>query len=245
MQKGHLWGHVLGALLVALVVGVGIFAQQASAETSTSPNYQMTESEFGNATGVESCSSQYCSQVTVGDDGQSSSASSAEFGTANYSEPLLEMIVTTDGSNLGDLSTERTGTKTMSVKVRNYLSGGYRLMIVGDAPKYGARSLATIATPTVSKPGTEQFGINVVANTTPSVGKNPVLQPGEGDGVDLITADYKVPNLFKYINGDTVALSQQNTGGADFTVTMIVNISNVTPAGHYTGDFAAVIVPYF
>ncbi len=245
MRKRRLGAYAFAALLVALFVGIGTTSHQALAQTSKSPNYQITESEIGNTSGVESCSGSYCSQVTIGDGGQSSSASSPEFGEAQYSEPMLEMIVVGSESNLGELTTERTGTKTMSVKIRNYETGGYRLQIIGDPPKYGSRQLAPLATPTASQPGKEQFGINVVANTTPAVGSNPVLQPGGGDATSILIAGYGTPNQFKYVSGQTIAETSTNTGGVDLVISMIVNISNGTPAGRYDGDYAAVIMPYF
>jgi hypothetical protein len=48
-----------------------------------------------------------------------------------------------------------------------------------------------------------------------------------------------------YVSGQTIAETATNTGGADLTISMIVNISNATPAGKYTSDFAAVVMPYF
>jgi len=245
MQKRRLWRYSGVALFGALILGVVISVPSALAQVSESPNYQMTESQFGNASSAESCSAEYCAQVTIGDDGQGSSASSPEFGEAQYSEPLLEMIVEPGESSLGDLSTERTGSKVMKVKIRNYLSGGYMLQIIGTPPKYNDHTLNALSTANESLPGTEQFGINVVANTIPEVGANPVLQPSGGDGSSLVTPAYDTPNVYKYVSGDTVALSQEDSGGADFEISMIVNISNSTPAGQYSGDFAAVVIPYF
>lgn len=244
MRKRGFWGYSIRALSVALIVGV-VAAGQTFAQTSISPNYQMTESQFGTGSSLESCSDQYCAQVTIGDDGRSNTASSAEFGEAQYSEPLLELIVESGPSDLGELSTERTGTKIMKVKIRNYLSGGYMLQIMGEPPKYEGHTLKTSSTLIESFPGTEQFAINVVKNTIPEVGETPAFQPSGDDATSLITSGYNIPNVYKYVNGDTIASSQENSGGADFTISMIVNISNSTPAGQYAGDFAAIILPYY
>ncbi len=244
MQTRRLWSFVGLALVAALLVVSSWVSGRVLAQSS-SDNYQMVESQFGNASSNESCSSEYCASVSIGNDTGGSSAVAPEFGEANYSEPLLEMIVIPGESNLGDLTTETTGSKIMQVQIRNYLTGGYRLQILGDAPKYGTRKLFTPTTPTDSRPGTEQFGINLVANTTPSKGANPTVQPGGGDATSLVLSDYKIQNKFMYISGQTVAETTTNTGGADYTVTMIVNISNSTPAGKYNSDFAAVLTPYF
>lgn len=245
MQTRRLWGiRGVVALAAALFVVVVLVGGSAIAQQSSSDNYQMVESQFGSTTTNESCSAGYCAAVSIGND-SGSSATTAEFGTANYSEPLLEMIVIPGESNLGELTTEQTGTKTMQVKIRNYLTGGYRLQITGDSPTYDGRALYALPTPTASDPGSEQFGINVVSNTNPSAGANPVAQPGGGDASSTVLTNYKIQNQFMYVSGQTIAETSTNTGGADYTITMMVNISNSTPAGKYTGDFAAVVVPYF
>lgn len=244
MQTRRVWGFV-GLVLVAALFVVTPFASGRVFAQSASDNYQMVESQFGNTTSNEACSDNYCASVSIGNDSQASSANAPEFGKANYSEPLLEMIVIPGESNLGELTTEQTGTKIMQVKIRNYLTGGYRLQIIGDAPNYQNHVLATSSSPVASQPGTEQFGINAVENSTPDVGANPVLQPGEGNGTGLVLANYKIANQFMYVSGQTIAETAENTGGADYTISMIVNISNETPAGKYSGDFAAVVMPYF
>ena len=244
MQTRRLWSFVGVALVAALFVAASLGGQRAFAQSSSN-NYQIVESQFGNASSNESCSTAYCATVSIGNDSQTSSASTPEFGTSNYSEPLLEMVVIPGESNLGELTTEKTGSKVMQVKIRNYLTGGYRLQILGDAPKYGTRQLSAMSSPANSRPGIEQFGINVVANTTPSIGANPTIQPGGSDATGLVMTNYKIQNKFMYVSGQTIAETTTNTGGADYTVTMIVNISNSTPAGKYTSDFAAVVTPYF
>ncbi|MGV9001397.1 MAG: hypothetical protein ACOH18_00350 [Candidatus Saccharimonadaceae bacterium] len=244
MQTRRLWSFVGLTLVAALFAGVAWASGQAFAQSASS-NYQMVETQFGNASSNETCSSQYCASVSIGNDSKTSPISTPEFGEVNYSEPSLEMIVVPGESNLGELTTEHTGSKVMLVKIRNYMTGGYRLQILGDAPKYGDRTLTTLTVPTDSSPGTEQFGINVVANTTPAIGANPTVQPGGDDATGLVMANYKIQNKFMYMSGDTLAQTQTNSGGADYTITMIVNVSNQTPAGKYSSDFAAVLIPYF
>lgn len=246
MRKRSFLGLFVMALAGMLTIGSVLTSSLVMAQSSSSENYQMVESQFGNASSGESCSEEYCARVSIGEEGRSSEASSPEFGEADYSEPLLEMIVEPGESSLGQLSTERTGTKIMKVKIRNYLSGGYMLQIIGDPPKYEGHMLKATGEVIEPRPGTEQFAINAVVNTVPqNIGENPKLQPSGEDGTSLIQPGYNAPNAYKYVNGDTIAVSQQNSGGADFTITMMVNISNATPAGLYSGDFAAVILPYY
>lgn len=221
----------------------------AGALTSNSDSYQLSEVQLGGTINQSSCSDGYCAEVSIGDmtAGESSSESySIEFGEiVDADEPMLEVIVEDGQSNLGVLSTESTATKTALVKVRSYLAGGYILQIVGDAPKFGAHTLNTPLVPTLSVPGQEQFGINLVDNSNPDVGSDPVQSPSDGVEFGKPSVNYQTPDMFMFISGDTVAYSEADSGRTDYTISMIVNISNATPAGHYFGDYAVVVVPAF
>ncbi len=206
----------------------------------------MTEWQFGSGATIDGCSGSYCSQATIGDQGAASSGTSAQFGTVKTDEPLLEVIIEPGESNLGTLSTERTATKTTTVRIRNNYEGGYSLQMVGDPPKFKNHMLATPASPTASVMGQEQFAINLTANTVPAVGTLPV-QVASQEGQQAIYGQpaehYRTPNSFMYQSGDIIAQSVTEKGRTDYTISMIVNISNSTPAGKYTGDFALYIVP--
>lgn len=245
MQKRRLWGYTSLVLVMALAFCVSVGAKYVVAQTATSPNYQVVESEFGGTTADETCSTQYCATVSIGELGSASSKNTPAFGIVNYSEPIIEMIVTSDGSSMGTLTTERTATKTILVKIRNYQTGGYQLQIVGEPPKYQGYTLAALTTPTASQQGAEQFGINVVANTDPSVGADPLQIPAGAITFGEPAEDYATANMFMYRSGDVVARSTQDSGGTDYTISIIINISSQTPAGHYAGDFSAVVIPGF
>lgn len=234
-------------VLLAVLVSGGI-GTTALAITSSSSHYKVTETQFTSGTTVQSCSGSYCAKVSIGDAAVGDTASpavTAKFGSITNSDPLLEVIVEAGVSNLGTLTTQKTATKTTTVKVRNYLSGGYVLQIVGDPPKYNGHALETSDTPAQSVPGTEQFGINVVANTNPTVGANPVQVPTDKTSYGVANDNYNSPNLFMFHSGDDVAHSTKSSGETDYTISMIVNISSGTPAGHYSGDFSAVVIPVY
>lgn len=246
MQIRGLRQYVQLVLLAVVVISVGTGTMAAALSSSNS--YQVTETEFGASSSLETCSGQYCSQTSIGDmtAGHATSPTyRTKFGSITNSEPLLEVIVEPGVSDLGMLTAEQTATKTTIVRIRNYLSGGYTLQVVGDAPKYNGHSLATPSTPAASAPGTEQFAINAVANTTPNIGANPVQVPSGQTSFGVVNDGYNTPNLFKYVSGSTLAHSTSESGRTDYTISMIVNISNKTPAGHYSGDFAAVVIPVY
>jgi hypothetical protein len=247
MQKKSVF-QLIRVLFLAAVILVGTSPMTYAETPSTSPNYQLSESQFNGGSAYESCSEQYCAKVSIGDiaDNGVAPSSSAGFATIPQdSEPLLEVIVDAGVSTLGVLDTQTTGSKTMTVRIRNYLSGGYTLQITGNPPKYSGHTLKTFNEPTASQAGTEQFGINVVANSVPNVGADPIQIPSAQTSFGQVTEKYKIANWFKYTSGDVVARSATESGRTDYTVSMIVNISNATPAGQYTGDFSAVVVPVF
>lgn len=247
MRKRGLWQYVKLTLLLAVLI-IGSHTNTVLAITSSSNNYQVTETELGGTSSSLNCSASYCAKASIGDMTAGSSKSSgntATFGPITDSEPLLEVIVNPGDSNLGELTTERTATKTTTIQVRNYLSGGYMIQVTGAPPKYKNHTLSTPSAPTASAPGTEQFAINAAANTTPQVGTGVVQFPDSLTSFGVVDDNYKTPNLFKYTSGDIVAHSATESGQSTYTISMIVNVSNQTPAGHFSGDFSAVVIPVF
>lgn len=232
-------------LMVSVVMAAG--APLAFAQTSSSPNYKMVESDFGAVDSSKNCSGSYCARVMLAGDtaDKSMSAKGTLFAPLMTTDPVLEMITTPDTENLGELSPERTATKTMIIKVRSYLSDGYTLQVVGAPPKYDKHTLHTPAVPTVSQTGTEQFGMNLVANTTPSIGSNPLQVPSDQISFGAVANDYNQANKFMYRSGDMVAFSDVASGQTDYKLSIIVNISFNTPAGSYLGSYSAIVTSKF
>lgn len=249
MRKGRVsrhWRLLVLPALVSLGLAPAAFAESS---ISSSDHYQVMQTEFGSgSTTQEGCSSAYCAKASIGSMVAGSSSDgkhTASFGPVTGSDPLLEVIVGTGDSSLGVLSSSSTSAATMTVHVRSYLSSGYTLQIIGNPPKYGSHTLNTLSSPTGSTPGTEQFGINAVANTTPSVGADPLQVPDDQISFGTVNDNYKTANKFMYHSGDTVAHSDSSSGETDYTISMIINISDTTPSGHYSGDFSAVVIPVY
>lgn len=232
-------------LLLSLGVLFAVFSTPAAAEVSSSKNYKVTDTEFGSTSLQQSCSSKYCATVSIGDMAAGQGGSSAHFGKISGKEPRLEVIIDPGTSSLGTLSTTQTATKTMVVKVRNFIGAGYVVQIVGSAPQYGGHVLKALTSPSASKSGTEQFGLNDVKNSTPSVGADAVQTPSTGASLGAAEPGYTAANLFQYHSGDVIARGTNVSGETDYTVSMIVNISDATPPGHYTSDLSAVVIPTY
>lgn len=74
----------------------------------------------------------------------------------------------------------------------------------------------------------------------------PTVQiPDASTSFGFVADDYKIPNRFKYVSGDVVGRSLKATGRTDYTISFAVNISGATPAGRYSGDYAAVVIPVY
>lgn len=220
-----------------------------AAAIASSDNYQITETEFGAGSAIESCSGQYCARASIGSIGPEQKTRSPGFATfsefSDGDEPRLEVIVEEGESNLGILSTDKTASKEAVVKILSYMSEGYTLQLIGEPPKYNDHVLKTPSTPTNSTPGTEQFAINVVKNTTPEVGADPLQVPSGEFSFGQVEDNYQIANKFMFNSGDVLARSLTESGQTEYTISMIVNIANTTPAGHFAGDFAAVVIPAF
>lgn len=235
---------------LVLVVFPIVSAVSSYATTTNSPNFEASETEFGAGAALETCSGQYCAKATIGSIG--GEASSQNF-TAAFSaieegdeEPLLELMVEPGESNLGQLSIDRTATRTMLLHVRSHFAGGYTVQVVGTPPQFEGYVLATSLEPIASKKGSEQFGLNITANTDPRVGSEPEYISGDETSLqNILLPKYGTPNLFSYINGDIVAKTNSESSQIRYTVSMIVNVSGDTPAGHYSGDYSALVTPVF
>jgi hypothetical protein len=106
--------------------------------------------------------------------------------------------------------------------------------------------LTPLASQTASSAGTEQFGINLKANTSPTTfGANPSQFPDSSFGFGFAAPGYDTANLYKYVKNDVIAKSNSSSGRTDYTISYIFNISNVTPAGIYTLNHDLVAIGTF
>ena len=229
--------------LTSLSISIGLLftllAGSASAQYS-STNYQTNEVFFGSGGELSQTSPSYSAQSSVGELGVGNSASTSyqvQAGFNTTQQPFLEFVVTGSNIDLGYLNTVTATTATGTFSVRAWNSGGYVVRTQSNPPLNTAGSSHTMAAPssaTASAPGTEQFGINLVANSSPSVGADPAQVPNSTFSFGAAATGYNTTNLFKYVKGDTIAQSTKSTSITNYTISYIFNISTATPAGKYT-----------
>ena len=133
-------------------------------------------------------------------------------------------------SDMGQLSTTKTLTAQSQMAVGTNASGGFAITAYGGPMAAGTSVISSPKIPTESEPGTNQFGINLVANNSPDIGADP-----EGIFANALAAPgYDQPNHYKYVSGDVIAYSPNVSLMRKFTVSYIVNSSPSLRAGVYT-----------
>jgi len=198
------------------VIGVGDINQ------STSANFQAV-----NSTG----------DIAIGN--SSSSSYQVNAGSKTSPDPVLSFSIISSSGDFGSFSPTTSATATTSFSVSNYTSYGYVAQIFGSAPTFGGHTISAMPTQDSPQTGHEQFGINLVTNTSPvTVGAN--INNGQF-GFGTIDANYGTPNKYRYANGDPIASAPKSSGLTIYTISYLVNVSSITPSGKYTGNQTIIV----
>lgn len=234
---------------VFTVLAILLLPVVAHAQLS-SPNYNVDEVFIGSGGELELCSDDYCAQGSAGGTGGEASSNGygiqTGFGTAD--EPTLVVAISNNLVDLGVLNTSGTAAASANFSVSNYLSDGYVVRIHGSPPANSgsnSRPLSALNAPNESVPGTEQFGINLVANSNPGIGANPVQVPDNTFSNGEPEIGYDQADHFKYVDGDVIAKSDRESGQTNYTISIIANIAASTPGGRYRTVLVVQAVPTY
>lgn len=133
-------------------------------------------------------------------------------------------------SDMGTLSSESTLTAQSQMAVGTNATAGFVITANGTPMAAGTNVIDSPTVPTESVKGSNQFGINLVANNTPNVGSDP-----EGTWANAVPSpDYGVPNKYKFVSGDAIAFSPNVSLMKKFTVSYIVNSREDLRPGVYS-----------
>lgn len=248
-----------GILLLGLCLIIG---QPVTAQYSSS-NYKIEESFFGTGGEVDASSSNYRANQSAGSLGVGNVSSSNYDAVAGYvtpNEPFLEMYVTgasVDFGTLSDATTSsgaaRAGDCNCSFFIRTYLSSEYSVVTLSQPPTNESGDILT-AKSTLAAPSTDQsveeFGINLVDNSSPDIGANAINQPDGTFADGTVAAGYNTVNQFKYGVGDTIARSpatvgNQAVGKTEYTISYIAKRNAMTAAGLYVMRHELAAVPTY
>jgi len=240
----------LKIFLIACVIGTILPAGVTFAQY-TSPSYKVNETFFGTGGNLDNASAHYTAKTAAGELAVGNISSPhfqayAGFNTTNT--VLLELNVNGGIFDLGVLDTSQAKAATTTFTIRDYLSNGYTVQLLGSTPSNSGHFLANMSTAGPSSPGTEQFGINFTANNLSGIGPFgavPSQIPDSTFGFGQAISPYGTSNSFKYIDGDTIAQSLKSSGVTQFTLSMIANVSRTTAGGAYGTSLFVRVVPSY
>ena len=219
-------------------VVLGYIASPVFADPLRSSNYQFQETSLGGTGLLNSASANYQAAGAAGGILGLGNSASAGFqvnaGNITTNDPSLSFAVINPSVSFGNLSAGVTATTTTSFEVINYTSYGYVVQIIGTTPTNGTYTIPAMASTGPSQAGTPQFGINLVANTSPtSFGAN----PDHGQfGFGSAAANYGSPNNYRHVSGETIATAPKSSGKTIYTISYIVNVSSLSLGGQYSSN---------
>ena len=151
--------------------------------------------------------------------------------TASVDEALTFTLGATTAA-LGSLSSGTTGTGTSTMTVGTNAKTGYSVAYSGTTLNSDAGTITAMPTPAASTQGSKQFGLNLKANTAPSVGADV-----SGSGTGVPATGYGTANQFKFNTaGEEIASAVGPTNNNIFTTSYIANVDNLTSAGAYSTE---------
>lgn len=144
-------------------------------------------------------------------------------------------------------STASTGTSVMAASTNG--DSGYGITVNGATLTSGGDTITALTSPTASSAGSEQFGLNLMDNTTPNVGADVNPTPNGTTLRGQPSTDYDTADVFKFVTGNQVAASDNGGAGSTnaqtFTVSYLVNIGGATEAGTYTATMTYICTATF
>jgi hypothetical protein len=130
---------------------------------------------------------------------------------------------------------------------------GYSITVEGPTLTSGSNTIPAIGgTATTSSIGSGKFCINLVANTTPSVGSAIDPVSNGSNYLAKAKANFNTADNFAFDDTGTNAIAASDDGGSAgptdsqiYTASYIVNVSGSQPAGTYTTTLTYICTPTF
>jgi hypothetical protein len=228
----HIPKLLVGGYVLMGIGLLGYVGSPALADPLKSSNFQFTETSLGGNGLLNAQSANYQAAGSGAILGIGNSAGvdfQLNAGNLTTNDPALSFAV-----NFGSFSAGAAATATASFQVSNYTSFGYVVQILGTPPTKGSHTITAMSATGASQAGVEQFGINLVANTSPvSLGSN----PDHGlFGFGSASANYGTANNYRFVSGETIASAPKSSGQTTYTISYIVNVNSLTPGGEYVGN---------
>ena len=142
---------------------------------------------------------------------------------------------------LGTLSTTAVTSGSHTITVGTNAANGVAVTYSGATLTLGANTISACSTNCTSTAGSEQFAINAVANTSPSVG----AACSGTTPIASAATNYNTANSFRFVSGDTIVSSAGSINDTTCTISYIANITNTTEAGSYTSTLTYIATATF
>lgn len=243
----------LKTVLLSLVIVI-FSGQLAGAQIPTSSSYSVPESGFTSGSEIDANSASYNARTSIGDLGIGQSESGSYIGFGGFITPedeYVELYIPVTVINMGVVDPGVPGVGTATFTARTYLNDQYVIISPRNSPTLegGSETIDPITSATTFNSAVEQFGINLVANTSPVVqGAVPSRQPLDNGTFAFGEAapGYNTADNYQYNAGDIIARSvTRGYGQTDYTISYLLNVTPVTPAGQYTMEQDLVITATF
>ena len=202
-----------------------------------STNYTIWADVFSSGGSEESSSTNYQLSDTIGEGViLSATTTSTGYGIKAgfrelYADQFVTFSVSASSVDFGTLSASAASTASHTMTIDTNATGGFTVTVAGSTLTSGSDTITEIgSTAAVSSAGSEQFGINLVANTSPSVG----AAPSGTAPIGSAPSPYGTADNFAYSTGSTVASASQDINETTYTVSYIANIASGTESGTYT-----------
>ncbi len=143
---------------------------------------------------------------------------------------------------LGTLSSSSATTGTSKLVAGTNANSGYVIQYTGPTLTSGGNTItATGTTGATSSTGSGQFGINLVSNSSPSVGSNP------SGGSGSASTNYATGNTFSFVASSLTQIASAAGSSADtlYTVSYLANIASSQAAGAYSTNLTYICTATF
>ncbi len=236
------WISRVSVLLLAAASCSVLLIGVVHADTPHSNSYRFDETVIGGGGLIQSSSASFQTLSEISDLGVGNTASSnyqIESGSVTTNDPALAFSVSGTPTFTTAFSPSTAATATTTFTVSNYTSYGYVVQLFGTPPTNGGHTITALASGGTSSPGNEQFGLNLVANTSPiSFGTN----PNHGlFAFGSAATNYDTPNTYRFVSGETIASAPKSSGVTTYTISYMVNVSSITPGGQYNSPQTLVV----
>lgn len=167
--------------------------------------------------------------TTAVDTGTVASSTAGQITVTASVDETLTFTLTNATAALGTLTSATTGSATSTMSASTNASSGYVISVNGSTLTSGANTITALAANAGSTQNTSQFGINLKANATPSVGTEV-----SGAGSGTAATNYNTANSYRFGTGETVASATAATNSNTYTASYIANIPSAQAAGAYS-----------